>query len=71
MPNVDDQITPDNFRAPEGKFRIIREEMSDGKLSIVADFNIHEFSVVGLEASRAAHPEDVFTLCDENGPLDN
>lgn len=70
MPDMD-QVTPDDFKAPKGQHRIMREEMPDGKLSIVADFHLFEFAKLGLESARAAHPEDVFTLCNDEEPLQN
>jgi hypothetical protein len=66
---VHDQVTPDDFQAPEGQYRLMREEMSDGKLSIIADYTHIEFARRGLEAARETHPDDVFTLCDDKGPL--
>lgn len=66
---VPDQVTSDDFQAPEGQYRLMREEMSDGKLSIIADYTHNEFARRGLESAREAHPEDVFTLCDDKGPL--
>ena len=67
MPNAHGQVTREDFKAPAGQFRIIREEMSDGQLSIIADFHQQEFATLGVQMARATHPEDVFTLCDENG----
>lgn len=73
MPNTHGQVTDDDFKAPEGKTRIMREEMSDGKLSIVADFDNCNLALVALHAFRedTELSRDVFTLCNENGPLEN
>lgn len=62
-----DQITPDDFKAPEGKYRIMREEMSDGKLSVVADFCHVRLALISIRALRLEIPQDVFTMCDETG----
>ncbi|MFZ2523402.1 MAG: hypothetical protein WAW92_03390 [Minisyncoccia bacterium] len=45
----------------------MREEMSDGKLSIVADFFLRHLAEVSVHALREAFQDDVFTLCNENG----
>jgi hypothetical protein len=70
LSNIHGQVTPDDFKAPERMFRIMREEMSDGQLSIIADFHYREFAILGLKSSRTSNPDDIFTLCDENGPLE-
>lgn len=64
------QVTPDDFKAPAGAFRIIREERSDGKLSIIANYDDRQLALVSLNAAREFYPDDVFTLCDEKGPIE-
>ena len=67
MPNEHGQITREDFKAPRGEFRIIREEMSDGELSIIADFTTRNFAEWVMTHLREEKGEDVYTLCDENG----
>jgi len=66
------QVTDVDFKAPEGKFRIMREEMSDGLLSIVADFDNRRLAEIAWKVYSTDHnfSKDVFTLCDENGPVE-
>ncbi len=67
MPNEHGQITQDDFKAPEGQFRIMKEEMSDGNLEIVADIHRLGYSEFILRALVEGNDEDVFTLCDDQG----
>lgn len=69
MPNAHGQITREDFKAPAGKYRIIREEKSDGQLTIIGDIHSREFAVLGMEMARSTYPEDTITLCDENGVI--
>jgi hypothetical protein len=69
MPKIHGQVTHNDFKAPESMHRIMREEMSDGQLSIIADYYVYDFAILGLEVARASKPNDIFTLCDENGPI--
>ncbi|XOU94284.1 MAG: hypothetical protein ACNFW9_05570 [Candidatus Kerfeldbacteria bacterium] len=68
MPNKHGQITTDDFVAPEGKFRIIHEDMRDGELEIVADFYkqlpAEQFTKGLIENSS---DDDIFTLWDSSG----
>ena len=38
-PNLKDQVTSDDFCAPEGSHRIICEDMKDGFLKVVGDIH--------------------------------
>lgn len=72
MPDPTGQVTSDDFRAPEGKFRIMLEEMSDGQLSIVADFSRRDFAEIAMRAYETDTNirKYVFTLCDEKGIIE-
>lgn len=64
------QVTPEDFKAPaSGILRLMCESADDGELKIMADFHDQQLAVDNLRRLRDEH-SDVFTLCDENGPLD-
>ncbi len=68
MPNTHDQVTRDDFKAPEGKYRIMREEMSDGLVTVVSDFNNPpRLALICLRALRAEFTQDMFTLWNDQG----
>lgn len=73
MPNVQEQpITKHDLKAPEGTYRIVREDMEDGELSIVADFR-SDYLTLAFECLwefRRRNPDDVWRLYNQNGPLD-
>ena len=64
------QITPGDFRAPAGLYRIIQESGSDGQFDFVGDFPSRTVATIILESLREGMKEDIFTLCDENGALE-
>ncbi len=70
MPDKHGQVTEEDFKAPEGKHRIICEEMSDGLRRIVGEFNLEKDARVALKAFSSAQPRDIFTLCDDRGVIE-
>ncbi len=67
MPVEDGQITPEDCKAPEGQFRIVREDMDDGELILIADF--YNQSLAEKVVAQLAEDDDknVFTLWDDQG----
>lgn len=69
MPNEHGQVMDEDYFAPVGKLRIIKEDGADGDVSIVGDFD--------EDPGRAKFSDlmefegfDSFTLCNENGPIE-
>jgi len=62
-----ENLTEDDFTAPEGQFRIMKEDVSDGELEIVADIRRYNFALTFLKALIEENDEDMFTLCDDQG----
>ena len=67
MPNIHGQTTERDFRAPEGKSRIMKEDMEDGALEIVADFYHIPTARKITNFLQADDQEAVFTLWDDQG----
>jgi len=67
MPNAHGQITEEDFKALEGKFRIMKESMSDGDLEIVADFTREPVAIKVAKFLQEDNEEDVFTVYDDEG----
>lgn len=67
MPNEHGQVTEADFKAPVGKFRIMREFMSDGDLEIVADFTREIVATEVVKFLQEQSEEDVFSLYNESG----
>ncbi len=67
-----EQVTPEDFKAPQGKYRIMREDLSDGELSIIGDYcfvDVAKWHLRELVANGRYY--DVFTLSDEKGEIDD
>lgn len=68
MPNAEGQLKREDFKAPEGQFRVIRQSGLNGPYSIFGDFTDWESTRLALNSARATHPEYGFNLYDESGP---
>ena len=73
MPNEHGEITKEDCKAPEGKFRVIHKGISDGKLNPMADFfnesdarAFIELLILSL-AFVEKDPSDIFTIWDDQG----
>lgn len=67
MPNKHGQVTEDDFRAPEGQFRTICEDMDDGELKIVSDHYDQCLAIKTVKWLAEENDKDVFTLWDDQG----
>ncbi len=69
MPNEHGQVIEEDFKAPMGQFRIMKELMSDGDLEIVADVRRQATAEKVIHFLEIEDEENVFTLYDDNGTL--
>ncbi len=67
MPNVHGQVTREDFVAPTGQLRIMKQDGRDGGLKIMGDFHNRHVAVKVVEGLRELKPEHTFTLYDEEG----
>lgn len=74
MPDKHRQVTSDDFIAPAGQYRIMKEDVEDGRLEIAVEIPSLNFTraVLILQILRDSelNGEALFTLCDEKGPVD-
>lgn len=68
MPNEHGQVTEEDCKAPSGQFRIIKEDMEDGDLEIVADYyHPQGRAEKAVKALREEDENNVYTLWNDKG----
>lgn len=69
MPDPNGQITPEDCIAPKGQYRIMKESMNDGELSIVADIRNESDAKFIFSHLLEEYPDEecVITMYDDHG----